>query len=179
MRRLPILLPLLAAGLAGGAAAAGPQDGAQAGTGLVARIETGIAVLPRVWRQFRVEGHISIRIIPGNGTMPPAMITELEEERMDGVEEKKIGKCLGIASIVAVRAGDANQLLLFLHDQRIVTASLEKHCSARDFYSGFYVRPQADGAICVGRDSLQSRSGANCKLRRLTELVPDGERRFP
>jgi len=112
--------------------------------------------------------------------MPQAMVEELEEEeRVERVGQRHIGKCLGINAIVAVRPGDGEELLLFLRDQRIITVTLQKRCNARDFYSGFYVARNADGAICSGRDILQSRSGANCKVRRLNELVPSGYRRFP
>ena len=36
----------------------------------------------------------------------------------------------------------------------MVSAALERSCSARDFYSGFYVERNADGQICVKRDTL-------------------------
>jgi hypothetical protein len=112
--------------------------------------------------------------------MPQAMVAELEEEeRVERLGQHHIGKCLGINTIAAVRPGDHDELLLFLHDQRIVTVTLQKRCNARDFYSGFYVARSADGAICAGRDILQSRSGAYCKVRRLNELATSGYRRFP
>ena len=132
-----------------------------------------------VWRQVRIMQRFSIRITPGTAAMPPAVVTEVYEDRIVRVVERKIGKCLGIGNIASVRAGDNNQLLLFLHDQRVISAVLEKRCSARDFYSGFYVDRNADGAICVGRDRLQSRSGANCRLKRFNELLPAAYRRFP
>jgi hypothetical protein len=56
----------------------------------------------------------------------------------------------------------------------VVSASLERSCSARDYYSGFYIERNSDGQICVRRDSLLSRSGANCKLTRLRQLVDTG-----
>jgi hypothetical protein len=135
---------------------------------------------PPTPHQVRIEQHFSIRITPGNGAMPPAVIEEWQQvTRPVRMVERKIGKCLAIGSIAAVRAGDGNNLLLLLRDQRMVAALLEKRCSGRDFYSGFYVQHNADNAICIGRDILQSRSGANCKLRGLHELVPAGYRRFP
>lgn len=133
-----------------------------------------------VWRQVRIEQHFSIRITPGTATMPPAVVEKLEEDaRVERVEERKIGKCLSANSIAAVRPGDGDELLLFLHDQRIISVTLEKRCSARDFYSGFYIERSVDAAICSGRDILHSRSGANCKVRRMHELVPSRYRRFP
>lgn len=132
------------------------------------------------WRQVRIEQRFSIRITPGTASMPPAVVEELEEEEhVERGEGRKIGKCLGVSSIAAVRPGDGDELLLFLHDQRVISATLEKRCNARDFYSGFYIARNADEAICTGRDILHSRSGTSCKVRRLHELVPTGYRRFP
>jgi hypothetical protein len=52
---------------------------------------------------------------------------------------------------------------------------LNRACRARDFYSGFYVERASDGRICVDRDTLLSRSGANCKLTRIRQLVDADE----
>jgi hypothetical protein len=133
----------------------------------------------RVWRQVRIEQRLIIRIVPGPVAMPPPVEEFEEEQQALRQAEHKIGKCLAVASIATLEAGDSNELLLFLRDDRVIGATLEKHCSARDFYAGFYVERHADGAICAGRDSLQSRSGANCKVRRLHELVAGRDRRFP
>jgi hypothetical protein len=54
----------------------------------------------------------------------------------------------------------------------MVTAELERTCHARDFYSGFYLERNSDGMVCVDRDTLLSRSGTNCKLSRIRQLVP-------
>jgi hypothetical protein len=61
--------------------------------------------------------------------------------------------------------------MLYLRDQRIISANLEKACSARDFYSGFYVDQNSDGLLCVDRDKLHSRTGANCEVERMRQLV--------
>jgi len=87
------------------------------------------------------------------------------------LEERKMEKCIPVANVAGVQTGSGNRLILFLRDQRVVTASLEKSCRARDFYSGFYVEKNKDGMICVDRDKLQSRSGANCEVARMRQLV--------
>ena len=81
-----------------------------------------------------------------------------------------MGKCVPVSGIAAVQA-DAGRLLLFMRDQRLVAASLEKACSARDFYSGFYLERTGDGLLCVERDKLHSRAGASCELSKLRQLV--------
>ena len=82
-----------------------------------------------------------------------------------------MGKCLAVSGIAGVQSGGGSRLILFMRDRRIVSASLERACRARDFYSGFYLSQSEDGRLCVDRDTLLSRSGANCKLTRLRQLV--------
>ena len=84
-------------------------------------------------------------------------------------------KCIPVERIAGVQTGSGNRLLLFLRDRRIVTASLEKSCRARDFYSGFYLERNEDGKLCADRDKLQSRSGANCEIDRMRQLVAVSE----
>ncbi len=177
-----MFLAPLALLLTGAAAAAENAGAAESGSKPLSTLAGGRAGVwrPPVWRQVRIEQRFSIRINPGTASMPPAVVEELEEEkRVEHVDAHKTGKCLGITTIAAVQPGDGDELLLFLHDQRIISVKLEKRCSARAFYSGFYIAGNTDGAICAGRDILLSRSGTNCKVRRLNELVPSLDRRFP
>ncbi len=130
------------------------------------------ALHPAPLQQVRLEQHISIRISPGVPQMPPQILIELQQDELPPqFTERKWGKCLALNGIGAVQSGEGNRLLLFMRDQHIVSALLEKACQARDFYMGFYVERNADGMICVDRDRLQSRSGANCKLKRLRAVV--------
>lgn len=143
----------------------------------------GTPIDPAPPRQVRIEQHFSIRITPG-APVPPEVLFDLqhEESRQETrprFVERPIGRCLPIGVVAGVKGGEGNRLLLFTRDQRIVAATLEKACRARDFYSGFYVERAGDGMICVGRDKLQSRSGANCQLKSLRGLFEAGERRVP
>ena len=76
-----------------------------------------------------------------------------------------------MGAIVGVQYRDANRLVLYLRDRRMVSVTLEKSCKARDFYSGFYVARNNDGQLCVERDDILSRSGANCRLSEMRQLV--------
>ena len=58
-----------------------------------------------------------------------------------------------------------------MRDRRVLSASLERACNAAEFYSGFYVERQPDGALCSRRDWLQSRAGASCQVTQLNRLV--------
>ena len=103
------------------------------------------------------------------------MLVELQQEEIPPrFVERKHGKCVATSGIAAVDSASGNRLLLFLRDSRILSATLDKSCNARDFYSGFYVERSGDGQICVNREKLQSRSGASCKLKALRELVAVG-----
>ena len=121
--------------------------------------------------QVRIEQRLTIRIAP----RPPAMPDFLDDLPANGfaprVIERKMGRCLPLAAIAGVQASGDNKLILFMRDRRIVSATLEKACRARDFYSGFYVARNSDGLLCVERDELQSRSGSNCQLKGMKQLI--------
>ncbi|OGS56750.1 MAG: hypothetical protein A3J40_07045 [Erythrobacter sp. RIFCSPHIGHO2_12_FULL_63_10] len=134
--------------------------------------ETAIPV--PVQHQVRIEQRVVLRISPRSASARQNLLAELPRQLpVQEYEERKIGKCLPVKSIVAVQTGSGNQLLLFTRDQRIISARLEKACRARDFYSGFYVEQNKDGMLCVERDKLQSRAGANCEISRIRQLVVD------
>lgn len=125
--------------------------------------------------QVRIEQHLTIRITPQAAPPHANMLMDLPQRPMpQRLAERDIGRCLSIAGIAGVQVGQDNRLILFMRDRRVVSAALERSCSARDYYSGFYVTRNSDGQICVRRDSLLSRSGANCKLARLSQLIDTG-----
>ena len=128
------------------------------------------AFRPAPAEQVRIEQRMIIRITPLGPTremlaaLPPAPLVTRFRER-------KVGKCVAIAGIAGVQIGGDDRLMLFMRDQRMIGASLEKACRARDFYSGFYLERNGDGQLCVDRDMIHSRSGASCSLSRLRQLV--------
>ena len=126
-------------------------------------------------RQVRIEQRIIIRISPGS-----ARPHDLRRGLFAGpagrpltprLEERRTNQCLAVSAIGGVRPDGPTRLVLFLRDQRIISASLEKACNAQDFYSGFLVERTSDGMICSGRDKLLSRSGSHCALGKLRQLV--------
>ncbi|MCJ2177069.1 hypothetical protein MTR64_00685 [Novosphingobium sp. 2580] len=133
-------------------------------------------VQPQPARQVRIEQRMEIRITPRAAPpMPPDMLTGMPDDDFDlHFSERKIGKCLPISGIAGVKPNKGSRLLLYMRDRRLVAADLERSCRARDFYSGFYLARTSDGQLCVDRDTLLSRSGMNCKLTRIRQLVPDG-----
>lgn len=125
-----------------------------------------------VENQVRIEQRITIRIAPrGSAQRPLAM--GLPDPASARITERSAGKCLPIAGIAGVQVGRDNRLMAFMRDRRVLALGLEKGCRAREFYSGFYVERSTDGQLCVNRDRLQSRSGANCALTRLRQLIEE------
>lgn len=124
--------------------------------------------------QVRIEQHMTIRIAPQSRpvTMPPRFMLDMpQREFAPRFVERNIGRCLPVSSISGVQPDMGNRLILFLRDRRMISAMLDRACRARDFYSGFYVERTSDGQLCVDRDTLLSRSGANCKLTRIRQLI--------
>lgn len=126
--------------------------------------------------QVRIDQRVTIRIAPRPAPATRNMLMDLPGRAVGPrFAERKIGKCLPIAGIAGVQADRENRLLLFMRDRRIVSAALERSCRSRDFYSGFYLSRSRDGQLCVDRDTLLSRNGANCKLTRIRQLVEDDD----
>lgn len=125
-----------------------------------------------VEQQVRIEQRMTIRITPRAAPIA-GFVAEPQRDATPRLVERRMGKCLPVAGIAGVQAGGGSRLILFMRDRRVVSASLERACQARDFYSGFYLERSADGRLCVDRDTLLSRSGANCRVTRLRQLVED------
>lgn len=123
--------------------------------------------------QVRIEQRVIIRIAPQGAPMRENLTAQLPQgPQPRRLVERKIGSCVPMGGIIGVQPTSDNRLMLFMRDQRLIAANLEKACSARDYYSGFYVEPSRDGNLCVDRDQLQSRTGAKCRLSRIRQLVP-------
>ncbi|TMM50156.1 hypothetical protein [Qipengyuania marisflavi] len=121
--------------------------------------------------QVRIERRVILRISPRPGPARRSMMAELPQQPMQTrMVEQPMGKCIKAGDIVGV-SDRGNRLLMFMRDQRIVAAQLEKACSPRDFYRGFYLEPNGDGNLCVKRDRLLSRAGAKCQVTALRRLV--------
>jgi hypothetical protein len=121
--------------------------------------------------QVRIEQRVIVRIAPPGPRLRQSMVPELAPLAPPRVSERKMGKCVPVSGVAAVQPDGGSKLLLFMRDRRLVSATLEKACRARDFYSGFYLEPSRDGMLCVDRDKLHSRAGTNCEISRMRQLV--------
>lgn len=131
-------------------------------------------IQPKSSQQVRIERRVILRISPARAPGPARRNLTAETPRdaqpRNRVVERKADKCLDSADIRGVSdRGDG--LLMLMQDRTMMVARLEKGCSPRDFYRGFYVERSDDGKICVNRDRIMSRSGAKCQIERFSELV--------
>jgi hypothetical protein len=128
---------------------------------------------PEPGNQVHIQERLVIRISPA---APPSVREDTPPRRPRGdrptrFKEKKIGGCVALEDIAGAQPSDENRLLLFMRDHRILSAALERACDADDFYLGFYVERNADGMLCSKRDRLHARTGATCRVDRLSRLV--------
>lgn len=133
-------------------------------------------VVSPVASQVRIEQRVIVRIAPPGPTLRSSIAAaSAAPVSAPRFSERKIGKCVPVSGIAAVQPDGASRLLLLMRDRRLILASLEKACRARDFYSGFYIERSDDGKLCVERDKLHSRAGANCEISRMRQLVAEEE----
>ncbi|MEP3422098.1 MAG: hypothetical protein ABJN35_10220 [Erythrobacter sp.] len=126
----------------------------------------------QITRQARIEQRVIIRITPRRSGVRNDLLARLPRRGLTTqYEEREMDRCLPVNTIAGVQTGNGNRLLLFLEDQRMISVNLERACRASQFYSGFYVERNEDGRLCVGRDALQSRSGAKCEVEGMRQLV--------
>lgn len=123
--------------------------------------------------QVRIEQRVTIRISPRPAPLPLAAASTGEDSdvRAPRVIERKMGKCVPLNALLGVQSGGGNKLMLFMRGQRLVSATLEKACQGRDYYSGFLVAQHSDGQLCADRDELLARSGAKCKVQGYREIM--------
>jgi hypothetical protein len=126
---------------------------------------------PEEQDQVRIEQHVIIRISPS----PPSVRREVfgPPPRADGAtryKEKKFHDCVKLDEIAGITPLQPNRLLLFMRDHRLLSAALERACDADAFYLGAYVERSTDGKLCKGRDALRARTGATCRISRISRL---------
>lgn len=84
--------------------------------------------------------------------------------------EKKGPKCIFANQLGgAIVSGDYVDLVLRGGDR--VRAQLDGDCSGLGYYGGFYLKPSPDGQLCARRDSIRTRSGDRCTIKRFKKLV--------
>ena len=158
-----------------------PASGAVEGGSLSARAPEWpgfeIASQPEVARQVRIERRVILRISPQPSDIRRGALSQLSPQAIPPrLVERPFARCIDAADIVGV-SSERSRLVMYMRDRKILTAELEKACTPRDFYLGFYVERSEDGKLCVDRDRLLSRAGAKCRISRLNRLVAASDSR--
>lgn len=177
-----LLVPLLAATLparadSGRSAAQVAADGGALPAGFAPFVPDRLRVLenarrPETRGQVRVEQRIVIRVSPSSEALRSSSMARLPRRAMRSqFEEVDHGDCVEVEDLAAVQPLDERHLLLITRDRQMLTAALDRTCSARAFYSGFYLDRNEDGKLCVARDRLRSRAGASCEVAGFGRLV--------
>lgn len=117
--------------------------------------------------QLTIRERIVIRV--PMAAPPPVALAQPTPTRW---RERKGPRCIPAQSMAGALVSARNQVDLVLQGGRRVRAKLDGDCRPLDFYSGFYLRPSADGMICADRDAIRVRSGATCGIDRFRLLQP-------
>lgn len=116
------------------------------------------------WFQIRNEQRVIIRI-------PPKPAPGDRKSEAVKYREEKIGKCILMDRLIGSRPGPKESLEILTRDGNVIRAYLGDGCLAREFYAGAYVERSADGKLCIDRDLLHARTGAQCEIDRFRVLV--------
>lgn len=88
-------------------------------------------------------------------------------------EGKKGPKCIALATLAGALVTQPRSIDLVQLGGSRVRAQIDKRCPSLDFYSGFYLRPTADGMICADRDPVRTRGGRACEIARFRTLTAE------
>lgn len=171
---ISLLIMSLTGGQAGDAKPLGaPSSSSEAG-------DSGILPAGVQLAQMTIEQRVIIRVPMVHRAVPPPPApsprAELDDRRrVGGVDwvERDGPKCIKIGRVVGAAVTSDNGVDLMLRDKNRIRARFGRGCRADDLYSGFYIQPHDDGALCAGRDRILARSGADCEIVKLKRLVPE------
>jgi len=101
-------------------------------------------------------------------------ITSAPQPRVAPVryKEKRGPRCIAADDLRGAMIADNSAIDLVLNGGRRLRAKLDGDCGPLDFYSGFYIKPAADGTVCADRDVIRARSGAACQINVFRTLKP-------
>ena len=83
--------------------------------------------------------------------------------------EKKGPKCIPAAHLRGAALSGRDHIDFIMVDRQRFRAELDDDCPALDFYAGFYLKRE-DERICARRDTINSRAGFGCEIRKFRRL---------
>lgn len=125
--------------------------------------------------QMTIEQRVIIRV-PMHRPMPPRPMNRRgADEALSpmGWVEHDGPRCVKIKRLVGAAITSRRGVDLMLRGDHRLRARLGRGCRTADLYSGFYIQPSEDGALCSGRDRVLARSGAECEITELLRLSPE------
>jgi hypothetical protein len=85
-------------------------------------------------------------------------------------KEKKGPKCIAANQLGGAVVGATDSIDLVLKGGARLRTQIDGDCAGLGYYGGFYLKPSSDGQVCAGRDSIRTRSGDTCKIKRFRTL---------
>jgi hypothetical protein len=167
VRSLPVfttsfLLPLL---LASAPDAARQRAGSAAGDDPVAGTQ---------WAQLTIEQRVIIRIPTAPpGPMRSSVMRDVPPPPQIRWRESKGPKCLALSKIRSANITVASGVTMITGQNELFRTHFGRSCRPADFYAGFYIEPNKDGAICAGRDTLHARNGSTCEIEKFSRLTAE------
>jgi hypothetical protein len=98
---------------------------------------------------------------------PPSKTSEATSPEF---KEHKGPKCVAVGDIAGAVLGKPGVVDLMMDNGTRLRAKLDGDCKPLDYYTGFYIRPAADGLVCQDRDAIRMRSGATCQIEGFKSL---------
>ncbi len=114
----------------------------------------------------QVHERIIVRV-PRMSHRPPARTSPATAPEF---KEHKGPKCVAVGDIAGAALGKPGVVDLMMDNGTRLRAKLDGDCKPLDYYTGFYIRPAADGLICEDRDAIRMRSGATCEIEGFKSL---------
>lgn len=130
---------------------------------------------PTQWAQLTIEQRVIIRIpTMRDGQRSGLMREKNEPPPAPALKETKGPKCLQLNRLRSASVSPENGVTMLVVPREQFRAHFGRACRPADFYAGFYIEPNKDGALCAGRDTLHARSGSTCEIVKFSRLVPSG-----
>ncbi len=125
---------------------------------------------PKTVRIAQVSIHERIIIrVPRMSTIQQRALSRTVEPPIKWKEHKG-PKCVAVGEIAGAMLNQEGAVDLLMDDGTRLRARLDGDCKPLDYYSGFYLKPAADGMICKDRDAIRMRSGARCEIEGFKSL---------
>lgn len=123
------------------------------------------------YAQMTLRQRVVIRV-PRVGPPPTAATLRTPDEvPLERWREKGAPRCVPAATLTGASIDREGEVDLTTSAGKRLRAKLDDDCPALDFYSGFYLRPDADDMVCARRDVIRARSGARCAITGFKSLV--------